>query len=764
YFRPNATGSRGEVFKIAAKAAGIEVVPNDKDDKKETTTGNVTASSVGSATAQYVPYNASSVKVGTLKLTADNKGDVRVTSVVISRSGLGEVRGIDSIQLAQNGLAVTDARSMSTSSQSTTLRFNTPLVLKAGTSVDLDVLASMVNPANNADALPYQNNQHQFTVTQVNTTSGTAAGTPVTLGLVNTTSYKVGAIDVNSLTKGALETGKSNQRFATIQLQASRDAKIHQVALTRKSGEDLTKVLANVKAYYNGKETGKVTVTNDKITVSDLNIERMSGETASIELRADGIYIGSNDKLTLTVESSTDVTATEKTTGYVMRTDVKSQPIELTLSKVSLNIVAKNSASKTVAPGTSNVEFFNADITSNTEFDISKFTVTNNGTGDFTAFNNGELKLWINGVDYDLTKNSTTFDRASERFTIEAGKTINVRITGNILSTATKNKDYKFTLSLQEARSTSGSNTMKLNRSYQGFTTTIDDGSFSITPVNSTAKTVQEGREVDLTSFTMYAASEDQTLQSLKLESAEKFNTFASSVSIVDKDGNIVKQVTDSDELDKTALTLEDLGVTLDKGVSTKLSVRVALKSGEVQNLGKKIKVSVEPTKVVKASDPDKLISVANKKVEGTEYAISAEVPSVKITEKSGNYTTVELQNTSPYDVKVTSVKYRLTRNESNNSNYLNWTGTTKFLDAINGNKVGNIANNAVPAEITVTDANIDLQYAPVTRVIEIASDKETITGKSYTVEITGITYEYTSRTDSSKKSASIEEKLSIRQ
>ena len=763
-FRPNDSITRGEVFKIAAKVAGLKVdlpTTDANKDKAEQTAGNLSVSMAGSPVATYVPYNASSVKVGTVKLTA-TKGDVRVTSVVVTRSGLGDVKGIESLQLAHKGVAVTDARGMSTSSQTATLRFTSPFVVKAGTSVELDVLTSLVDGAD-SETRPYQNNHHNFEVTTVNTNNGAATGVPVKLGEIHTTSYRTGKVTVNSLSAGSLTTGKANQTFATVQLMAGRDATIKAFAVTRTSGPDLTNALANVKAFYNGKETGVVTVTSDKITVSDLNIDRQNGETATIELRADGTYIGTDASLDLAINSSADVSATEKSTGYIMRTEGANKTATINLSKIDLNIKAKTTASKTVAPGTSSVELFNADITSSTEFDISNYTIENKGNGDFSDFVDGKVTLYVGNIDNDISTGRVDFTRTSDRFTLEAGKPVNVRVVGTLKPTATANKTYSFALTLNKAKSTTSTNEMNVNRSLQGFTTTINTGSYSLQRLTTGGKTIQEGTNQKVLEFTMYASSEDQVLKTLTVNSTNgNFDTFATAVEIVNGEGQTIKSITDSTELAKAALEFTDLSETIKMGTSAKFAVNVSVKSGDVEQLGNNVKVTATATKVVRAVNQSETINApATNTVEGTEYQVSNMAPTVKITNRDGAFTTVEFQNSTNYDVNVTSIKYKLTRNETNNGNYLAWEGTTKFLDAKNGTEAGNLDSNVVPGEVTVTPTNMLLQGAPITRVIELIDSKNTITEKSYGVEITEMKYKYVDRTDSSKMSKEITERVS---
>jgi len=161
------------------------------DEDEVVLPGFATVARVGSEVSMSVPRNANSVKVGTIRLTAGDN-DTTVSSVVIERSGLGNVREVTSLQLLRtNGVSASViSNGMSTSTQTATLRFSPSLVLKAGSSESFDVVVSL----SGAD-----NNEHTFAVSAVNVANGTAAGTPVKLGTLRTTSYNAGTVTLASL-------------------------------------------------------------------------------------------------------------------------------------------------------------------------------------------------------------------------------------------------------------------------------------------------------------------------------------------------------------------------------------------------------------------------------------------------------------------------------------------------------------------------------------------------------------------------------------
>jgi len=168
--------------------------------------------------------------------------------------------------------------------------------MKAGSSMEFDVLVTLV--ANS------QNSQHNFSVTAVNVNNGTSAGTPFELSSINTTSYSVENVNTSISSNQTIKAGETNKLISSILLTPARTSTIKGFTITRESGEDFNKVLANIKAYYNSQEVGTVTFTNEKIVVSGLDIERMNQESATIELKADGIYVGSGATIIYGIEKN----------------------------------------------------------------------------------------------------------------------------------------------------------------------------------------------------------------------------------------------------------------------------------------------------------------------------------------------------------------------------------------------------------------------------------------------------------------------------
>jgi hypothetical protein len=203
--------------------------------------GFVTVSAVGSMSTQNVAKNAVDKNIGKIKITA-GENDSTVSSVVIKHSGLGNDGDIENIKLSLNGVDATNERNISSSTHTATLRFTPALELKAGSSMTFDVLVSLSGA---------ENNRHDFAVQSVNVVNGTAAGLPFDLGSLLTTSYAVGVITTDIVGGFNIKAGDLQQTIFTLQLTPNKAANVNGFTITKDAGEDFTKVVTNVKAYYN---------------------------------------------------------------------------------------------------------------------------------------------------------------------------------------------------------------------------------------------------------------------------------------------------------------------------------------------------------------------------------------------------------------------------------------------------------------------------------------------------------------------------------
>ena len=84
-----------------------------------------------------------------VNLTAANDGAVTVNSITVKRIGLSSYSNIDKVWVEQNGNIVASKKSMNSNDESI-LVFSPALIINAGQTVALDILASF--PSSNKDA------------------------------------------------------------------------------------------------------------------------------------------------------------------------------------------------------------------------------------------------------------------------------------------------------------------------------------------------------------------------------------------------------------------------------------------------------------------------------------------------------------------------------------------------------------------------------------------------------------------------------------
>lgn len=624
YFRPNATGSRGEVFKIAARAAGIEVVTDDK--KPNAKAGTVSVSLVGSAAAQYVPMNASSVNVGKIKVSAIG-GDVKLESIVIARSGLGNPGDIESsngIRFAHNGKIVSASSNYYNQfEQQGNIMFSPAINLKNGESIELDTLVSLNGKSNS---------QHQFSVVKVNKDT---LSSPVTLGLVNTTSYEATTVSTELKSVSGVRAGSKEQKLVDISLAPKdRGVKITGFNITRsnvankkasddKMNYDLSKLLTNVKVYEDGKvlEGAKVEVSSDKIFVSGLNLDIPHGRK-TLQLRGDVLLDGTSNKVSFVVEDSSDVSGMEVSTNQVFRVSpTKDNIVDVRITGVKNTFENNTRSNQTVSASSNNyVNFVDAKITSEVPVKITSLNIKPHSDNTITADKfDGDLIVRVNGtrvadvkaVDA-LKKEGTTIDKLG--YIVDVNYPLNIVVEGR-LKGATNNQKVRFTLTLPKDTVTDISNrpatltTMSVN----GPITTVKTATIDL--VSSTRNDIRVNPEESKTyeiPFTLRSKTDDSSSKVIELESTKNFEDLVDTTKLAENiklklDGTQqeIKSVTYDTSTKKLTITLEnDLDFYKDEDkkfvleITTKANIGAKADIYELKYNGNTI-----PTKITVGSD-----------------------------------------------------------------------------------------------------------------------------------------------------------------
>lgn len=465
YFRPNATASRGESFKIAACVAQIDVGGEEPPVVNPPVTpgtgstntgvvapvgGDLSVALAGTAMAQFVPKNAAAINVGTLKLTAGS-ADVAVSSITVGRSGLGAKADIGKIYASING-AVNNNNSYNSSSEEGVIFFSPALVVKAGTSTEVQVLVSLVSTAQS-------NSQHQFAVKSVASNSSSATGTPVTLGLISTTSAEVAGVTVATAgSNSTYRVGDKSVEVAQFKVTNSatedKNVKMNYITLRNNGTGDMSKNLSNIGLYVNGVKVSTSTSIDSKNLTIALSDTILFGRTNTYSLRADinGVDNASGDTYNFAVRNTTDVSATESGNNFGVNVTLASSTFAVyTVSggDVVLTRDASVAATATVAQGTNDVVLAAGTLSIAAPINLESFTLVMNRNGVAPTAGQmnatfSSLKLVIDGVTVATATPSVT-DTTTVSFggKYSVSKSSTIRVLGNVRSTATTGVVWK---------------------------------------------------------------------------------------------------------------------------------------------------------------------------------------------------------------------------------------------------------------------------------------------------------------------------------
>lgn len=367
------------------------------DEATEVLPGFVTISKVSVPAQQDVPKNAVNVNIGRIKLTAGENG-ARVSSLEISRDGLADMSDPENRPqvYVQGGNIKTTAKPVSSSTNKVIVKFSPALDLKAGSSMEFDVMMSM-DPAANA-----VNSTHNFKVSAVNVANGTASGTPLTLGTVKTTSANTKNVTFNVKQGDSTAKAGENKILAKVEIIFDHAWTLRGFSLGAATApaENLYDIFANAEAYIDGAVVGGVSLSKDKVIVSGLNTAKAKDEKVIVEIKADVVY--SKEIVDIDFEYD-NVDVLEGNSGFGMNATAGGlAEIEVHGSDISFKKLA---IEKNVLPGTSQVKLFAGELKTATDLTVQKvkITPTLNTVGAFgELYSSGSAVFKINGEEFEI--------------------------------------------------------------------------------------------------------------------------------------------------------------------------------------------------------------------------------------------------------------------------------------------------------------------------------------------------------------------------
>lgn len=391
------------------------------------------------ANGASIPNNGI-VSFGEIKFTAASS-DVRVNSVTLTRQGLGDRSDISRVYFERNGVRVSSRGSLA-SDGVVTVSFSPALVVKAGSSESLDLVASLV--ATQAGS------EHRFAFTDVNSSAQTASF-DISTPTLRTTTYPVGSVAFTRQgTTGSIQGSEVDFEIGRFKLDntSSNDKEVKVKALTfRNAGNgSLSNGLANLALYKNSEKVSTDVVINGRDVTFVVNTTLTSSENGLFYIRANAAAVENEagDTYRFELRNAEDVNATELTTNFRVSltgftTTVSSPTYTVNGGDVQISRDTSVSLSSTVSSSDSNVVLAKGTITAKKAITLEdlKFALTVNG-GALTGVVQ-KLTLKVGNQTSSYTPASSAVSVLSDKFdgTFNVNGSVSFQITADLRSSFT---------------------------------------------------------------------------------------------------------------------------------------------------------------------------------------------------------------------------------------------------------------------------------------------------------------------------------------
>lgn len=386
-FRPNATATRGEAFKVAAGVAGVADEGEDTDlgdlfgTGSTTTTGStstgtttepvvVAAGDLTVALAATSPASKSVPSTGTVPFgkfdLSAGGADISVSTIKFVREGLGARSDISRVWVEKNGVRVSSRQTVG-SDNVVTVSLSPALVVKAGATESVDLVATLSGTTGS---------EHKFTVAaaaDIGSTAKNVAGTfPVSTALMRTTSYAVAGVTfAKAGSASTYKVGDVNAELGQFKItnDATDDKSVtfKSIRLRNEGTGDIAKNIGNLAIYHNGAKVSTAVTVDGKYVSFAVNDVVAFGRTETYYVRGDinSVETTGGDTYAFSLQYSDDLTVDETTTGFraaITGPNTVWSTYTVTGGDIILSKSTVAASSQTVAPGTNDVVLLAADL------------------------------------------------------------------------------------------------------------------------------------------------------------------------------------------------------------------------------------------------------------------------------------------------------------------------------------------------------------------------------------------------------------------
>jgi len=267
-----------------------------------------------------VPSNGSRVPMAKLNLTAANDGSVSLNSLTVKRIGLSSYSNVDKVWAEKGGEIVASKKSMNSNDESI-LTFSPALLIPAGQTVSVDLLAGLTGSGAGTVGLSVA------AASAVSSTAASVTGSfPVNGNLMSPTSYTVANLAISSTSSSAvtLKVGDENVELGHFTVEfngTAKDTTITSIMLKNNGTEDLSALMNLYIEYAGNKVSTSYSVDGRYVTfnfASGLPLLKDDGSKL-LYLKGDVIakeQSGAGYSFNFSLNKSTDFVAYEQATGF----------------------------------------------------------------------------------------------------------------------------------------------------------------------------------------------------------------------------------------------------------------------------------------------------------------------------------------------------------------------------------------------------------------------------------------------------------------
>ncbi len=320
-FGPANAVTRAETVKIVYDAQLVVTIPSGPaEGTLEVRLSDATAR------ATTIPFNAVSVPYTTLELTASDDSDVEVSSLTITRLGLGDNDDFDNVWIEVDGFKIGNDKSVNNDDISE-LRFNPPMFIAAGQTIQVDFVASSKYTATDKNT----GHHNRFALVSaddiVSTAENIVGDFPIEGEEMEVADYQVSQVRFSSLGSDAtidvgdifVEIGKFRLENASF---VNKDIEFRALTFKNDGTAELEDTLENVALYVSGEQVSAETIIDgDYITFRLDNgvtggyvVE--DGDSRIFSIRADIVSAEEGDSLNFKIDNFEDIVAVEIGTSF----------------------------------------------------------------------------------------------------------------------------------------------------------------------------------------------------------------------------------------------------------------------------------------------------------------------------------------------------------------------------------------------------------------------------------------------------------------